>query len=384
MIIPLLGLLLAIQADPDVDRMSVAERLMTSGHCEQAIPILKTLSSSHPDAPTLRYGLGRCYFEVADYPDAIASLRDAARALPKSAEVRFFLGSAIGVSGNIPEAIPELRAAIDLDPKFQPAYRALGMFRVQQQQYSKEALQALETAVRLDSKDVRALYWLGEFHRALGDSAMARHQFERAYKMDPADPTVWLGLGRVLLDDGEIDSALAHFDAVLRIEPQLVPALLGRSRALYYKGQPEQALAPAEASHQGARGFEDERGSLWLLCRIDRALGRDREAKAAEQELKVLEDTFAAEMARRQDLSVQAASFEAQGNLAKLVEVLEADLKIRETDETLIRLGDVYLMLGKVNDAARCYIRASQIGSLTDGLQQRLNRISTVTDTDQR
>ena len=384
MIAPLLGLLLFAQADPDLEKLNTAQQLMNSGHCAEALPLLKALSARHPEAPTLRYGLGRCYFEVEDYPAAISSLRDAARGLPKSVEVRFFLGSALGVSGNIPEAIPELRTAMQLDPTFQPAFRAFGMFRVQQQQYSKEALQALETAVRLDPKDVRALYWLGEFHRALGDTALARRHFESAFTLDPADPTVWLGLARVLLDDGETDSALAHFDDVLRLEPRLVPALLGRARALYYKGQAEQAMASAEAAHTNARGFEDERGAIWILCRIYRALGRDAEARNAEHQLSVLESTFAGEMARIRELSDQAAVFEASGNLSKVVELLEAYRRIRETDEILVRLGDAYFGLGRLADAERCYLRASQIGSLTPALEQRLRRLREAAPRDRR
>ena len=82
MIVPLLGLLLLAQADPDLDNLNTAQRLMNSGHCAEALPLLKALNARHPEAPTLRYGLGRCYFETEDYPDAIASLREAARGLP--------------------------------------------------------------------------------------------------------------------------------------------------------------------------------------------------------------------------------------------------------------------------------------------------------------
>ena len=375
MIVPLLGLLLYAQADPDLERLRAAQQLMDGGRCAEAVPILKALSARHPEAPTLRYGLGRCYFEVEEYPDAIAHLRAASIAMPKSAEVRFFLGSALGGSGNIPEAVAELRTAMQLDANFQPAYRALGMFRVQQEQYSKEALQALETAVRLDPKDARATYWLGEFHRALGDTTLARRHFEHAFQLDPADPTVWLGLGRVLLDDGEIDAALGRFDDVLRIDPGLVPALLGRARALYYAGHAVQALAPALAAHKTARGFQDERGAIWILCRIYRALGQEPEAREAERQLSVMESTFALEMTRIRELSEQAARFEAAGNLPKVVELLEAYLRIRETDEILVRLGDAYLRLGRVSDAQRCYLRASQVGSLTPGLEERLRRV---------
>jgi tetratricopeptide (TPR) repeat protein len=370
--LPLL-VLLAAQTNPDLARLATAQQLMDSGRCASAIPILKELRARHPDTPTLDYGLGRCYFETENYAAAVTTLRGAARLLPKSPEVRFFLGSALGLSGNIPEAIPELRTAMELDPKFEPAYRAFGMFRVQQGLYEKDALEALETAVRLDPRDPRAQYWLGELHRATGDADSARPYFERAQQLDPDDPMVRLGLGRVLLDDGEIDQALADFDAVLGVAPGLVPALLGRARALYFKGQISQALAPAEAARKGAGSFEDQRGSIWILCRIYRSLGRDADARDAERQLKQLEDTLTSDLARRRELSDQAARLELDGNPAAAVPLLEALLKIRETSEVLTRLGDAYLKIHRPADAERCYIRASQLGALTADLKQRLD-----------
>jgi tetratricopeptide (TPR) repeat protein len=371
---PLLALLLA-QSNPDLERLKQAQSLMNQGRCSEAIPLLKLLSSRHPEAPTLAYGLGRCYFEVEDYSAAIATLRDTVKKMPKSAEVRFFLGSALGLSGNIPDALDQLRAAMAINPKFEPAFRAFGMFRVQQHQYLSDALEALRTAVRLDPRDARAQYWLGELYRGFGDVAHARQCFEQAHKLDAGDLPARLGLGQALLADGEIDQALAHFDAVLKFEPKLVPALLGRARALYDKGLPDQALAPAEAARAGAQGFEDQRGSIWLLCRVYRALGRNEEAQAAEKQLRGLEASFAGDMARIRALSDQASRYKTEGKFDKVAELMEEYLKIRETSEALIRLGDAYLALGRISDARRCYVRASQIGVLNEGLEKRLQRV---------
>jgi len=369
----LLFALLLAQTKADTEHLDAAQRLMDSGRCAEAIPLLKALVNGHPEAPTIRYGLGRCYFETEDYAAAVTTFQELVRRMPKSAEAHFYLGSSLGLSGNVPEAFSELRTATGLDPKFEPAWRAFGMFRVQEGVYSKDALEALETAVRLDSRDARAAFWLGEFHRGIGDNTQARREFERACRLDPHDPSIQLGLGRVLLDDGEVDAALAQFDAVLRLDPGLVPALLGRARALYLKGQAAQALAPAEAARKDASRFEDVRGSAWILCRIYRTLGREEEAINAEQKLKELEDGFSAQTVRAHELSDQAVRFETEGRPDKVVEVLEAFLKIRDTDpEVLIRLGDAYRRLGRTDDARRCYVRASQYGPLTEGLRKRL------------
>ncbi len=373
-LIPLLVLLVA-QANPDFESFKNAQKLMDGGRWAEAIPVLKDLVSRHPEAPALRYGLGRCYFEVEDYPAAVSSLREAALRIPDSAEFRFFLGSALGLSGNVGDAIEQLRAAMDLDPKFEPAYRAFGMFRVERAQYLPDALVALETAVRLDPQDASALYWLGEFHRGLGELTTARPYFERAYKLDPNSPLTRLGYGQALLEDGEADEALLHFDAVLKQAPVLAAALLGRARALYQKGQFEQALAPAKAAWENSREFEERRSSGWVLVRVYRALGRDAEAQASETQLKKLEAASDAELVRLRELSDEAARYEAEGRFDRVVELLETSLKIRMRSEVFARLGDAYWKLGRLGDAERCYVQASEVGPLTDALRQRLQRV---------
>jgi len=377
-LLPLLALLAAL-ANPDLESLRTAQQLMDGGRWADAIPVLTKLVDKHPEAPALTYGLGRCYFEVEDYPAAVPSLREAAQRIPASAEVHFFLGSALGLGGNFGEAIRELRAAMDLDPEFEPAYRAFGMFRVERAQYLPDALAALETAVRLDPQDARALYWLGEFHRGLGELTKARPYFDRAYRLDPESPLAQLGVGQVSLNDGDVDQALVHFDAVLKQAPGLAAALLGRARALYYKGQFEQALAPARAAWEDSHEFEERRASGWILVRIYRALGRDAEAQASEKKLKDMETTVAGELVRLRQLSEEAARYEAEGRFDRVAELLEASLKIRERDDSLARLGDAYLKLGRLGDAERCYVRASEIGALTDALQQRLLRVRELT-----
>jgi tetratricopeptide (TPR) repeat protein len=292
--------------------------------------------------------------------------------------VHFFLGSALALTGKVSAGIEELQRAMELDKGFQPAYRAFGMFRVQQGQFFRDALEALETAVRLDPTDARAQYWLGRFYQRIGDGARARRCYEAAYQQDREDPATRAGLGQMTLADGEVEQALQHFDAALAADPAFVPALLGRARALNNLGRPAEALPAAEAAGKGARGYEDVHGVAWLLCRLYRALGREADAQAAEKRLVEIEDEFAGEMARIRELTDQAARFRATNQLDKLAETLEAFLRVRETGDALIRLGDVYLEMGKKADAERCYLRASEVGPMTDSLKQRLERARAV------
>lgn len=371
----LLALLFAqAQPNPDAERLSAAQQLMDQGRCPEAIPILKALIARYPAAPTLKYGLGRCYFETEDFVDAVATLRQAASQIPQSPEVHFFLGSALGRAGNAADAVQELRIAIELDPKFEPAYRALGIFRLQSGSRSEDVREALETALRLNPNDARAHYWLGRYHQAGGDNEPARECFERARKLDPGDLLTRLGLGQTMLADGDLDPALEQFDFVLRQHPGLVPALLGRARALYEKGEAKEALAPAEAAEKGALALDDRSAGEWLLSHIYRDLGRDSDAEAAERRLTRIHESLGADAARLRELNDTAARYRAEGRPDKVAEAMEEFVKIRETPDAQILLGDAYLALGRRADAERCYVRASQIGPLTDALKQKLER----------
>jgi len=70
---------------------------------------------------------------------------------------------------------------------------------------------------------------------------------------------------------------------------------------------------------------------------------------------------------------MRAQSFAVAGRPDKVVETVEAYMRMKGTDpDVLIRLGEAYRKLGRLDDVRRRYIRASQFGPLTEGLRRRL------------
>lgn len=304
--------------------------------------------------------------------DGLPVLSDLAARFPRSPEIRFFLGSALGQAGRRAEAIEHLRVAVELDPKFQPAFRVLGMFRVESGLLQADTRAVLERAAELDPEDARAHYWLGRFFLETKSPAAARACFERSLKIDRAASQTRLGLGLALELLGETDAALAAFDAVLRAEPRSPLALLGRARCLYRKQQTESALAAVlEAGRHGAADA-DRRGFHWIRSRIYRALGRDAEAEQDEQTLAGIEAGFNQRLARFRDLVEQAEQFRQEGNRRMVVEALEMALRIEENRDALVRLGDTYAEMGRYAEAERCFVRAGQIGPETGEITRRL------------
>jgi len=307
--------------------------------------------------------------------EAVTPLTELAARFPRSPEIRFFLGSALGQAGRLPEAIEHLRIATALDPRFQPALRVLGMFRVQSGDLLPETRATLERAVELDAADGRARYWLGRFLLETRSPASAKAQFEESLRLQPDSTPARLGYALALEGTGDTDAALTQFEAVLANEPGSAPALLGRARCLYRKQQFEPALESAlEARDKGAE-TQDRRGLLWILSRLYRALGRDKEAEAAERQLAEVEAGFNQKLARFRDLVEQAMQFRREGNRRMVVETLELALKLEERQDALVMLGDTYVELGRLADAERCFVRANQAGPESAAITLRLQHL---------
>jgi tetratricopeptide (TPR) repeat protein len=368
-------LFLLAQANPEAAQFQNAQKLAGEGRCGEAIPMLQQLGSRHPEAAPITFALGRCYLEQKNYHAAEAALKLAALAEPREAPVRYYLGIALGMGGNTPEGIEQLRLATGLDATFAPAWRVLGMFRLESGQSGPETRQALENAVRLDPADARAPYWLGRFWLERKKYEAARDTFAQALKLDPDAVQARLGHAQAIAALGTTAEALAEFDAVLAVQPASAGALLGRARCLYASQQFPRALDSALAADKHAATPDERRAAAWLLGRLYRMLDRAADAEALERRLAAIEAEFLARLARFRQLQEQAMRFKAEGNTAKVIETLEAALAIQERQDSLVLLGDSYAELGKLAEAERCFLRASQAGPGTAAIDARLRAL---------
>jgi tetratricopeptide (TPR) repeat protein len=262
---------------------------MEQGKCGEALPTLQELAGRNPGRPPIFLAIGQCLFDSGQPAEAEPALRRAVELAPALPQGHFLLGSVLGTLNRGNEAMKELREAVRLAPDFAPAYRVMGMFQVEHQQFLPEARQALETAIRLDPADSRAHYWLGRFFQGIKDLESAARSFEAALKREPDSSQARLGLAQVFCDLGEFEKARTEFDWVLTREPNSYAALLGRARCLYSLQEHTAALTLAKGLEKKEAGATDQRQLYWLLARLHRALGRKEEALAAENRLREFE-----------------------------------------------------------------------------------------------
>ena len=183
-----------------------------------------------------------------------------------------------------PEAIAALERAIQLDPKFVRAHARLASLYSIASNWTDMDPDATLEATRRAAQDAIALDpTLAEPHAALGEAydgrrrpLDARTELGTAVALDPRDVTSLAWLGAMLYADGYLAEGTRYFDAALAIDPLLPIALYWRGFAYLTAGD----LASARRLMQQCRDGGLTIGDTGLAF-VAEAEGRKDEAIAA-------------------------------------------------------------------------------------------------------
>lgn len=208
--------------------------------------------------------LNRALFDPGEYglDEPLAIFNATLQRFPDSVEALTGRGVALVHSGNHDEARAALERALEIDPRFVPAWFNLGQceFRAGD---PAAAARALERALELEPGDAQTQLWLGTV-LAEGDL-----DAERAHALLAAlrgrlsgQAALPLLLGALEARAGRLREALSYFDEALAIDPRLARAHLLAAKARRELGEVERALASAgEACRLAPDDFEAH-----LLC----------------------------------------------------------------------------------------------------------------------
>ncbi len=155
--------------------------------------------------------LGLAHLKLGNSADAIVALERAATLSPLDPQNPFLLAKIYQNLGRQDKCIDFYRRALDLDPFFPQATRALGELLTKQKRY-REAAKILKRFETLEGGSTvslrlagRALYSSGELDQALG-------YYTRLYERDPRDFEVNLRLGQILLKRYQTEPSLPETD----------------------------------------------------------------------------------------------------------------------------------------------------------------------------
>jgi tetratricopeptide (TPR) repeat protein len=140
--------------------------------------------------------LGNARRCAGDFEGSIAALKRADELVPHSPPIRLNLALAIGFAGDPDESERQLRQLADEFPSETPPLRELHAL-LKEQQRDKEALAAIEEAVRRNPSSVDLLLALGSHQSQMQNYDAAEAAYRNAISVEPTNGMAYLGLALV-------------------------------------------------------------------------------------------------------------------------------------------------------------------------------------------
>ncbi len=284
------------------------------GRYTEAIPVLVRGLKVDPSLHPAEIILGASYYQAGDYDKAVPELEAGLRAMPDDRFARITLVRALTQQNKIDEAVQQLRQIASRDPKDQEAWYLLGKLQLQ---LSQEAFARVH-AINPDSPLSHELS--GEIMESMKNTGGAIAEYKKALEQAPGDPGAMEHLANAYWNDGEwaeardsfqailntgstncivhwklantldelnesTDEALKQADAALAICPALGQARVERARILLRLDKPADALPELLTAEKTA---PDEPSIQILLAKVYKALGDPARAAAADAKFKEL------------------------------------------------------------------------------------------------
>lgn len=128
---------------------------------------------------------------------------------------------------------------------FSTEYYNIGLTYFEAKRY-QDAASAYQTSLSIkESPNVHNS--LGDVYAAVGNFAMAKQEYQRAYILKPNEAISVFSIGTLFVRQQKWDSALVYYNKSLSINPRFAPARLNKGLTLYYLQRFREALPEMEA-----------------------------------------------------------------------------------------------------------------------------------------
>ena len=174
------------------------------------------------------------------YEAAITTLAKARSILPRAPWVSYRMGVSYLFLGKLGQAENACQQALQLDPKYSPAYMVRGMVKINEKHY-QDATIDFTKAVDLAPDNPFYHRQLGIALYDSGKVAMAGEQFDLALQSDPRDADGYYWRAKSLQAQGEKEKAIADLNVVIELEPDYADAYTELARIYSEVGQASQA-----------------------------------------------------------------------------------------------------------------------------------------------
>jgi tetratricopeptide (TPR) repeat protein len=296
-------------------------------HYKEAVPLYRKALALNPAIPGLRLNLGLALFKGGDLKPALQEFKALARSQPPaSAEgqrLTLLIGMAYYGLAEYAQAVPYLHHAVAHDAQNLPLRLALAHSCLWSKQYQC-VLDTYHEILLLNAESVEADMLAGEALDGMKNYGGAIEQFRAAVKANPSEPDAHFGLGYLLWTQKQYPEAESEFQAELANNPDHLEAML-------------------------------------YLADTDIQMQQIKEAGPLLEKVVKLNPALAL---GRLDLGIVDA--EAGHNENALREMKEAARLDPEDVNVHWRLGRLYRLMGKHDDAKAEFFKASQINKAAD------------------
>jgi tetratricopeptide (TPR) repeat protein len=280
---------------PAAGQAEQASSLAESGHCTQALPLLKkalrqttdhdlkkrlgldglhcamthnvpydaldflqVLTRDFPRDPEVLYTATHAFSDLSFHAS-----QDLAREAPFSYQVHLLNGEALELQQKWDEAATEYRRILEINPFLPGIHARLGRALLAKPQPSAEAVaqakKEFEQELEVDPKNASAEYVLGELAKNESDLSAAIRHYSRATKLDVDFAEAYLGLGTALVSAKRFSEAIAPLEAYEKLAADSPTGHYQLALAYNGVGRRDDANREAALQRQSAENLEQVR-----------------------------------------------------------------------------------------------------------------------------
>jgi predicted O-linked N-acetylglucosamine transferase (SPINDLY family) len=192
--------------------------------------------------PSVYFPLALMLFELGQLAESEQRAREGLAALPKDFALHNLLGVVLKTQGKFDAALAALDTAHKLDPKQLAPLVNRGEIYLEQGD-GKRAVPVFQQLVRAQPQQAEPLRQLGLANRLCGEPAKALKHFALAREKDPKADRAWVDGARLLRDMGRHDEALALLEQGRKLATHTTGLLATQAQVLRGAGRSPEAMA---------------------------------------------------------------------------------------------------------------------------------------------
>jgi len=227
---------------------------MTHDRPSQALDFLAVLEQEFPRDPEVLYAAAHAFSDLS-----LRASQNLVREAPFSYQVHLLNAEALETQGKTDEAAAEYQRILDMDPTLPGIHARLGRVLLTGQPSPEALAQArknFEEELEIDPRNAAAEYVLGELAKNAEDLASAVQPYSRATKIDNGFAEAYLGLGSALVASNQFADAIAPLEAYEKLAPDSPTGHYQLALAYNGVGRKQDANREAALQRESAKALE--------------------------------------------------------------------------------------------------------------------------------